>query len=415
MKKIFKNTVPFWAALFLSLTFLPCMAQQWDEVDHLPTPLGAIDPGVWEGKIYIFGGKITELISSDTVWVYDPDAGWSYGGKMPDSLEAIIVEEYNGKFYLFGGHSHPDFVYRTEVMTFDPVTQVFDTVAYLPAAKAWLTSVVLGGKIYLMGGDNYSDATADVDIFDPNDGTWEIGPSMNTARLALSADTLNGKIYVAGGGAGVTAFNTVEIYDPAEPELGWVTSPHLLNSPRGFHSCKNIGGKLYVFGGAGGFSTPFLNSAEYFDPQTGNWLEFETMNFARRELGGAVLEGSLYALGGMIGPFGNATFLDKVERHVIVDSNHERRLASGFDSHLKNTPNPFHTNTRIEFNLMICSNVQLDIFDTNGKKVTTVLNEVLYPGRHEAVWDGSGLPAGIYFYRLHTNDFTTTKKCVLQN
>lgn len=332
MKKIFKEASTLWVAILVLLFSLPCLAQ-WVALDDtpLPTPLGAIDPGVLSGKIYIFGGKITELISSDTVWVYDPDTGWSFGGKMPDSLEAIVVEEYKGKFYLFGGHSHPDFVYRTEVMTYDPVTQVFDTVAYLPAAKAWFTSVVFHEKIYLMGGADYTDATADVDIFDPIGGTWKIGPSMNMARAGLSADTLNGKIHVTGGGgySSPLAFNSVEIYDPAQPSLGWVTSPHSMNSPRGFHSCKNVGGKLYVFGGATYLiTTPFMETAEFFDPKNGGWLEFDDMNFARRELGGAVLGGDLYALGGMIGPLGNATFLDKVERYGLVGS-HETKLGSG--------------------------------------------------------------------------------------
>lgn len=410
MKKIVKKTTPFWAALFLLLFSAPAAAQ-WQVLEDMPMPLGAIDPGVLDGKIYVFGGKITELISSDTVWVYDPDEGWSFGGKMPDSLEAIIVEEYNGKLYLFGGHSHPDFVYRREVMTYDPATWQFDTVGYMPTAKAWFTSVVLGGKIYLLGGDdNVSGPSRAVDVFDPISGVWASGPPLNTGRAGLSADTLNGKIYVTGGGAGTTAFNTAEIYEPGGQ---WIVSPAMMNTARGFHSCKNVGGKLYVVGGAAGFSTPFLNTTEYFDPQTGVWVDFDDLNFARRELGAAVLGGDFYVLGGMTGPFGNANFHAKVERHEIVSSSYERKVAEGFDFQLRNSPNPFHSTTRMEFAITERAKVELDIFDVNGKKVATLLDEVLYPGEYEASWNGSGLPAGVYLYQLSVNGFTVTRRCVL--
>mgnify|MGYP001560587399 CR=1 FL=1 len=311
MKKKFKNAVPFGVALLLSLFSLPCLAQ-WTMVNDLPVPVGEIDTGVLDGKIYVFGGKIDGLYSSDTVWVFDPETGWFSGGKMPDSLEDVVVEEYNGKFYLFGGHSHPDFVYRKTVMVYDPATSSFDTVGEMPGKRAFFTSVVLGGKIYLIGGDDgVIGATNTVDIFDPLTGIWTPGFPMATKRAVPAADILNGKIYVIGGGSGTTAFNTMEIYDPA---TGWTTSPATMHYPRGFFACKTVDGKIFALGGTVSATEPIQNRVEYFDPQLEEWVDFEPMIYARRKLGAAVLGGHvLYAIGGG----GDAGYMTKVEKYDL--------------------------------------------------------------------------------------------------
>lgn len=399
MKKIFKNTVPFWAALFLSLFSVPCLAQQqWQILDNMPTVAGAIDPAVFDGKVYVFGGKLDEINSSDNVWVFDPEAGWTFGGKLPDSLEAIVTEEWNGEIYLFGGHSHPDFIFRKEVMTYDPATQVFDTVGQMPTAKAWFTSVVFNGKIYLMGGNDDFGETKTVDIFDPANGSWAVGAPLSTARGGPSADTLGGRIYVTGGGAGVNSFNTVEIYDPT---TGWQYSPALLTQSRAFHACKTVNGKLFVMGGAVNFSETFINDVEYFDPSLGEWVEFDALNYARRELGAAVLGGDLYVFGGGIGPFGNATFLDKVERYQVVNASHEAGLF--FDHKLRSFPNPFSSQTTIAYHLDQTADVELSIYDLYGRPVRTLINERQMPGEHTVVFIGNDLPKGVYLCRLQLN------------
>ena len=385
-------------AYLLSTTSIPCQTQAgWTILEDMPTVAGAIDPVVLDGKVYVFGGKLDEIESSDTVWVLEPEVGWTFGGKMPDSLEAIVTEEWNGKIYLFGGHSHPDFVYRTEVMTYDPETQVFDTVSQLLDEKAWFTSAVLGGKIYIIGGDDYTDVVSTVDIFNPMDNTWESGPSLQTGRAGASADTLEEKIYVTGGGAytSADAFNSVEIYDPAQPSLGWVTSSKTMLTRRGFHSCKNVGGKLFAVGGAVHVvNESFSNWVEYFDPETGEWVDVEPMNFARRELGAAVLGGYLYAFGGMTGPFGNATAIGKVEKYQVVNASHEASLF--FDNKLACFPNPFSGQTTIGYQLDRMADVQLSVYDLFGRPVWTHSNENQMPGEHTVTFDGSALPKGFY-------------------
>ena len=64
------------------------------------------------------------------------------------------------------------------------------------------------------------------------------------------------------------------------------------------------------------------------------------------------------------------------------------------------------------------SQVELTVYNVLGQQVTTLVNEKLSPGSYEADWDGrsdggSEVASGIYFYRLHTEAYTQTKKMIL--
>jgi hypothetical protein len=84
----------------------------------------------------------------------------------------------------------------------------------------------------------------------------------------------------------------------------------------------------------------------------------------------------------------------------------------------QNYPNPFNPTTLIAFDLPVKSQVELTVYNVLGQQVTTLVNEKLAAGSYEADWDGrssGGTPvaSGIYFYRLHTEQFTQTKKMIL--
>jgi hypothetical protein len=57
--------------------------------------------------------------------------------------------------------------------------------------------------------------------------------------------------------------------------------------------------------------------------------------------------------------------------------------------------------------------VTLKVFDVLGREVSTLVDEVGQPGVYKVQWDGSGMPSGIYFYRLQAGEFVETKKMIL--
>jgi len=84
----------------------------------------------------------------------------------------------------------------------------------------------------------------------------------------------------------------------------------------------------------------------------------------------------------------------------------------------QNVPNPFNPETAIRFSVGQKSKVRLEIFDVAGRLVHSV-SEQLYPaGTHTFVWnghdsDGKALASGTYFYRVHTDDHSETRKMVM--
>ncbi|MDZ7796529.1 MAG: T9SS type A sorting domain-containing protein [Candidatus Marinimicrobia bacterium] len=77
-----------------------------------------------------------------------------------------------------------------------------------------------------------------------------------------------------------------------------------------------------------------------------------------------------------------------------------------------NYPNPFNPTTSINYQLLTDSKVELSVFDMNGKKITTLVNEAKSTGYYSVTWDASNVSSGIDFYRLQAGDFIDTKKMV---
>jgi hypothetical protein len=79
----------------------------------------------------------------------------------------------------------------------------------------------------------------------------------------------------------------------------------------------------------------------------------------------------------------------------------------------QNYPNPFNPSTAIQFSLEKSGKTVLEIYNTLGQKVATLVNGELSAGAHRYQWNASGLASGVYFYRLQSNEFVATKKMIL--
>lgn len=83
-----------------------------------------------------------------------------------------------------------------------------------------------------------------------------------------------------------------------------------------------------------------------------------------------------------------------------------------------NYPNPFNPSTNISFSIAKNSNVVLEIYNSIGEKVTTLVDQNYSVGSYSVVWNakddfGNKVNSGIYIYRLVSNDFVETKRMVL--
>lgn len=84
----------------------------------------------------------------------------------------------------------------------------------------------------------------------------------------------------------------------------------------------------------------------------------------------------------------------------------------------QNYPNPFNSETVISFQLLVAGWAKLEVFDISGRNVgarceTPLHNGWFRAGVYSFTFDGSGLPSGIYFYRLTAGQRQAVMKMVL--
>lgn len=84
----------------------------------------------------------------------------------------------------------------------------------------------------------------------------------------------------------------------------------------------------------------------------------------------------------------------------------------------QNYPNPFHRSTTIRYAIPMPEPVRIEVFNITGQSVKVLVNRDESPGYKLTNWDGrdeSGmeLGCGVYFYRIMTPQFETTKKMLL--
>ncbi|OGC96131.1 MAG: hypothetical protein A2W25_12555 [candidate division Zixibacteria bacterium RBG_16_53_22] len=79
----------------------------------------------------------------------------------------------------------------------------------------------------------------------------------------------------------------------------------------------------------------------------------------------------------------------------------------------QNFPNPFNSGTEIGFQLSSDGYTRLEIFDTVGKIVQTLIDSRFDAGKHSVIWDAGDRPSGIYFYRLTFGEQAKTGRMAL--
>ncbi len=187
--------------------------------------------------------------------------------------------------------------------------------ADMPTVRSDFSTCVVDGKIFVIGGslrlkmDEYGDQSlSTVEMYDPKTDTWEGKANMPTVRSNVSVSVVDGRIYAIGGsklkkyqvprGFGIESeeLPTVEMYDPATDTWTQKTD---MPTPRKTKTCV-VDSKIYA---VGGWSTATeqskLETVEVYDPATDTWAKAQSMNHARCSAAISVVNGEIYAIGGI--------------------------------------------------------------------------------------------------------------------
>lgn len=84
----------------------------------------------------------------------------------------------------------------------------------------------------------------------------------------------------------------------------------------------------------------------------------------------------------------------------------------------QNYPNPFNPATTIRYSITIPSKVKLQVFNTLGEEIVSLVNKEQSAGTYEVIWDGKDkfnkeVSSGVYFYRINAEQFSETRKMIL--
>ena len=255
---------------------------------------------VADGEIYVVGSNFTYAYNSST-------DTWVSKTPLPTHRQSFAVAASQDKIYIFGGCSSFNEITGYPINCsganeeYNPATDSWKTKAPMPTARAELQANVVNGEIYLIGGTLPDGSVSNVtEVYDPSNDSWSVAVPIPTAVGLYASAVVGNKIYVEGGGqSGPVIGDLNQIFDP---ELNmWALGAPLpipvLSAAAGSTDGVLALTRLYVIGGTTDGINP-LNTTYIYDPQANIWTSGTSMPTARGTLSLAVLNDTLYALGG---------------------------------------------------------------------------------------------------------------------
>ena len=81
-------------------------------------------------------------------------------------------------------------------------------------------------------------------------------------------------------------------------------------------------------------------------------------------------------------------------------------------------PNPFNSNTVIEFSVPVTCQTRLTVYNILGQKVTTLLDDIIDAGEHTIRWDGKSnlgndVASGVYLIGMDAQSHHRVEKVVM--
>jgi len=96
-----------------------------------------------------------------------------------------------------------------------------------------------------------------------------------------------------------------------------------------------------------------------------------------------------------------------------TDMNDSENLFPSNFSLEQNYPNPFNPVTNINYSVPIEALVTVRIYDLLGNEIVTLVNETKAPGEYSIELIANGMTSGVYYCRMISGDFISTRKLIL--
>jgi len=349
------------------------------------------------GGVNWFSQRIDTIQSYNTVFFIDSQTGWVAG--------------YNSRFMKTtnGGNNWV-------IQNVTPGSNFF-TIYFINSQTGWAAGYYLpSGGFYMKttnGGDNW-------DSYYPSPTPWH-----NRATFFLDSQTgwLVGDCgirYTTNNGNNWTAQDTTS---PSSFAIQFIDSQTGYTACQIGYVCKTTNkGTNWVLQSTG--TNKNLKSLYFLNSQTG-WIVGDSGVAKRTTNGGLNWITQNFP---SINSFASVTFVNSLTGWIVGSNGIILKTTNGGISSVnqisteipskyslsQNYPNPFNPITNVKFSIINSEQVKLIVYDVMGREVQTLVNERLQPGTYEAMFDGSALNSGIYFYQLIAEGIAIqTRKMIL--
>jgi len=256
-------------------------------------------------------------------------------GPSNTSLYLAACAVYNGKVYLTGGFGNVDSLSVSGPTVANAINKIWygtvlsdgsidewkevDDTSRLPQPTYGHSSVVVNGRLYIIGGRSTADLTLPVVYWGQilgHDGTikaqyksntWTAVASLPTPLFRAQSVYFEGRIYVIGGQNSADIAQNTVYYADVQPDgdiLGWSQTSAPLPVNLSGHSAAISNGRIYVVGGS--TTGEFLDSiADVYigtiDVATGditNWVQTTSLPEARYAASATIAAGKIWVAGG---------------------------------------------------------------------------------------------------------------------
>jgi len=204
------------------------VADEWTELETMPTARGAGAGAVIGDKIYVGGGRPP---AQNAFEVYDvSDDAWTELPSLPtvfNDRNHLAAAAVGDKVFFAGGrYDGPSFSdpMTDAVDVFDTVAGTWASAAPLPRPRGGVNGVLAFGCFHVWGGEGPdigepNDVFPDHDVYDPRTNEWtSIGPLPTPVHGVTGAAFVDGLIYIPGGGisqGGSSGSRIFQVYRPS--------------------------------------------------------------------------------------------------------------------------------------------------------------------------------------------------------
>ncbi|MCW4015351.1 MAG: hypothetical protein NWF06_03195 [Candidatus Bathyarchaeota archaeon] len=270
----------------------------WISKAPMQQPRSGLGVVAVNNKIYAIGGTNQEGFSAITEEYNVATNTWTFKSSMPTARSAFGIAVYQNKIYCIGGYTD-GFSATGVTEVYDPATDTWETKSPMSNPRLNMQANVVNDKIYLIGGNPNGTVT---EVYDPATDTWSNAISIPVSVESYASAVVDNKIYV------ITS-NLTQIYSVENDSWSYGTAPlsPVVLASAGATTGMFASERIYVFGADADLPYWQLTlrnfTTQSYNPKTNTWEICASMPTGRFDTGVAVVNDTLYVIGGYITEF----------------------------------------------------------------------------------------------------------------